>query len=190
MIAIVNLDQEKSNQIKNILDELGIENSISLNESVLLKSKGIILPNVGVIEKAVKLLHLKNLFSALKMCNKPILGLGNGAVLMCDSLIEGNTSCLGYFPLFPEKKENIIESGYVCTKERTSKIFIDKDEISFSNYGSDYMLNGNEFSSFIFCCNKNILSGIIEKNNHIGVLFEIFNSEIERDLFTSFEKLC
>ncbi len=83
MIYIINYDKKEAEKIKEILIEDSVEFNMGNNEVDALKSDKIILPDTKTPQKALKKLHLFNLFSALRICEKPILGIGGGFALMC-----------------------------------------------------------------------------------------------------------
>ncbi len=98
MIAIVDYGERPAYLLYQ-LEKLGIDQKFTSVESEILAADRIILPDCKDLKRAVKRLHLLNLFSMLRMVNKPVLGIGNGFALMCEG--TGVTSCegLGFFPL-------------------------------------------------------------------------------------------
>ena len=67
------------------LEKLGVDQKFTSVESEILAADRIILPDCSDIKKALKRLHLLNLFSMLKMIQKPVLGIANGFSLMCEN---------------------------------------------------------------------------------------------------------
>ncbi len=98
MIAIVDYGERPAYLLYQ-LEKLGINQKFTSVESEILAADRIILPDCKDLKRAVKRLHLLNLFSMLRMVKKPVLGIGNGFALMCEG--TGVTSCegLGFFPL-------------------------------------------------------------------------------------------
>ena len=74
----------------------------------LLKSDKIILPGEGDMSFAVKQLHKNNLFTMLRVCKKPILGINTGMQVFADHLKEKNINGLGIFPGSIEKFDSEI----------------------------------------------------------------------------------
>jgi len=98
MVALIDYGIEKNRPLTNILSELWIDFKVTSSESEILLADKIILPNTGSISSAVKQLHLLNLFTMLRLCKKPMLGISNGMHLMSAYTKDGNLSCLGIFP--------------------------------------------------------------------------------------------
>ena len=98
MVALIDYGIEKNLPLTNILSELGIDFKVTSNESEILYSDKVILPNTDSISSAVKQLHLLNLFTMLRLCNKPMLGISVGMHLMSAYTKDGNLACLGIFP--------------------------------------------------------------------------------------------
>lgn len=98
MIAIVDYGERPAYLLYQ-LEKLGIEQKFTSVESEILAADRIILPDCKDLKRAVRRLHLLNLFSMLRMIKKPVLGIGNGFALMCEG--TGFTSCegLGFFPV-------------------------------------------------------------------------------------------
>lgn len=94
MITIVNYGIGNLGSIKNMLDRLGFESSISSKASDIEKSDKIILPGVGHYEHGMYVLQSSSLFEILNdeviKNKKPILGICLAAQLMANHSEEGN----------------------------------------------------------------------------------------------------
>lgn len=75
MIVFVDDGIEKNHPLINLLSELKLDFEVTYSESEILHTDKVILPNTGSISSAVKQLHLLNLFTMLRLCNKPMLGI-------------------------------------------------------------------------------------------------------------------
>lgn len=75
MIAFVDDGIEKNHPLINLLSELKLDFEVTYSESEILHTDKVILQNTGSISSAVKQLHLLNLFTMLRLCNKPMLGI-------------------------------------------------------------------------------------------------------------------
>jgi len=98
MIAIVDYCMERDSPLINLLTKNKIDFKVTHSEAEILHSDKIILPHAKNISFVVKQLHLLNLFTMLRLCNKPILGISAGMHLMSSYTKEGNLTCLGFFP--------------------------------------------------------------------------------------------
>ena len=99
MITIIDYGKTNSNEIAESLEKLSVEFVISNKESDILKANKLILPDSKDISTSIKKLHLLNLFSILRIVEKPILGIGTGMHLMTKSFKDNNDACLGCFPV-------------------------------------------------------------------------------------------
>lgn len=98
MIVIVDYG-ERPEYLLYQLEKLGLPLKFTSVESEILAADRIILPDSKDLKRAVKRLHLLNLFSMLRMVKKPVLGIGNGFALMCEGTPVVNCEGLGFFPL-------------------------------------------------------------------------------------------
>jgi glutamine amidotransferase len=76
---------------------------LTYSESEILHARHVILPNTDSISSAIKQLHLLNLFTLLRLCNKPMLGISLGMNLMSAYTKDMDLSCLGIFRRTAEK---------------------------------------------------------------------------------------
>ncbi len=108
MITIIDNEMGNIQSVSNALNQLDIENILSRNPSVLLNSKGLILPGVGAFPMAMYNLKRNGLDKLLvELINKeiPILGI-----------------CLGMQLLFEESEEKELCRGLGVLKGKVKKI--------------------------------------------------------------------
>ena len=140
MITIINYGVGNLGSIKNMLDRLGFESSISSKVSDIKISDKIILPGVGHFEHGMNALQSSSLVEILNEevieNKKPILGICLGAQLMANHSEEGNKEGLGWFDAsvvkfnFNDRFLKIPHMGwnYVDFKKDTSLISSDGDK--------------------------------------------------------------
>lgn len=175
MIAIIDYGIEENNPLINLLTELKIDYKITYSESEILRADRIILPHTGSISSAVKQLHLLNLFTVLRLCNKPMLGISLGMHLMSAFTKEGNLACLGIFRGTIEKfsgKENgdsiiTLRKILLIKESRLFKNILDEEELFFDN---SHYLPVEQYTSAV-AGHIPIFSAAIEKENFFGVQF-------------------
>lgn len=176
MIAVIKYIDENIESLSKSLDELSIDYKITCSESEILKSDKVIFPGFGIASKVISKLHLTNLFSFLRMCKKPLLGIGLGMQLMAELSTEGGkTPCLGIFPLDVEKFNNEnMKVPFIGLNEieviKESKLFKgigQKERFYFSN---SYYLPVNELTTSV-AENEIRFSASMEKGNYYGVQF-------------------
>ncbi len=174
MIAILNIDHNHSIELADSLKAMNCDFKITINETEILKSSKIIISFSGSISKAIRKIHLMNLFSALRMISdKPILGINCGFQIMCEYI--GNTACLGMIPEKIENTENITISEL---KQNFYEIIqIEKDPI-FEGINDNSEFYFDEVIDFpISLCTTSFLkdypyiSSSVRKNNFYGVQF-------------------
>jgi imidazole glycerol-phosphate synthase subunit HisH len=176
MIAVINYLNENIDLLVKCLGDMNKEYGITISESEIMRSDKVIFPGYGEASKAIGKLHLTNLFSFLRLCKKPMLGIGLGMQLMAELSREGgNIPCLGIFPIvaekFDEKEMKIPFTGFheiEITKQ--SGLFKDinkKENFYFSN---SYFLPLNELTTSV-AENKIKFSASIEKGNYYAVQF-------------------
>lgn len=176
MIAVINYINENIENLTYLLDELGKDYKITSSESDILKSDKVIFPGYGEASKAIGKLHMTNLFSFLRMCKKPMLGVCLGMQLMAELSKEGgNIPCLGIFPFvaekFDDKDMKIPFTGFSEVKIiKESKLFkgmIEKEAFYFSN---SYYLPVNNLTTSV-AENKVKFSASMEKENYYAIQF-------------------
>ena len=176
MIAVIKYIDENIESLPGSLDELGIDYKITSSESEILNSDKVIFPGFGIASKVISKLHMTNLFSFLKMCKKPLLGIGLGMQLMAELSTEGgNIPCLGIFPLEVEKFDNEnMKAPFKGLNEieviKESKLFKgigQKEKFYFSN---SYYLPVNELTTSV-AENKIRFSASMERGNYYGLQF-------------------
>jgi len=175
MVALIDYGIEKNLPLTNILSELGIDFKVTSNESEILYSDKVILPNTDSISSAVKQLHLLNLFTMLRLCNKPMLGISVGMHLMSAFTKDGNLACLG---IFPGTAERIDEEKKRESDSDLSEIILIKESKLFKNIQSEekfffdnlHYLPVDQFTSAV-AGQIPILSAVTEKDHYFGVQF-------------------
>ena len=174
MISVLDIDHQHSLELADSLKVITENFKITLDESEILKSSKIIISYSGNISKAIRKLHLMNLFSALRMTSdKPILGIDSGMHLMCENA-EG-LSCLGLIPGLTVKSVNLAEDEFSDNNFEIIKISDDfllkniDDGVKFY-FEKNYFLSKNIFSTSVLK-KKEELSASIRKDNFFGLQF-------------------
>ncbi len=97
MIILIEIGEKKIPEIADILSDFNQKFESTTNEAKILGSDKVILYGLGDTVKAIRNLHLMNLFTILRIIKKPILGIGIGMQLMGTYINNTNVSCLGIF---------------------------------------------------------------------------------------------
>lgn len=107
MIAIIDYGLNNTTQLAEALLSINTEFKITRNERDILDCEKVIINDSHNISKAIKKIHLFNLFSLLRMQKKPILGISLGMELLCNKTDSG-LACLGFIPInIKEKTKDI-----------------------------------------------------------------------------------
>lgn len=108
-VAIVKYNAGNVQSVIYALNRLGIEPIITDDENELRSADKVIFPGVGEASTAMNYLRKVGLDKVLPTLTQPFLGVCIGQQLMCKHSQEGNTTCLGIFPVevvkFPEGKD-------------------------------------------------------------------------------------
>ncbi len=174
MIAIIDYGINQTTELTKALTLIGTEFIVSHSEKDLLKCDKIIISDAENLSKAIKKIHLYNLFSFLRLLKKPILGISLGMDLLCSKSNDG-IACLG-----------IIESDVVndCINNQIESVpTMEKVEIPSENKLFENINSGEEFyflnnyhveitNSTIATVNgKEEFSAAVQKDNFYGVQF-------------------
>ncbi len=98
-VAIVKYNAGNVQSVIYALNRLGVEPILTDDEQELRAADKVIFPGVGEASTAMNYLKQANLDKVLPTLTQPFLGICIGQQLMCEHSEEGDTSCLGIFPL-------------------------------------------------------------------------------------------
>jgi glutamine amidotransferase len=175
MIAIIDYGAGNVASVSNAVGVLSQDYIITCNEIDILKSDKIIFPGVGEASFAVKQLHKLNLYTMLRVCKKPLLGICLGMQLMADYSKEGDVTGLGLFPGSAEKFDSKITKvphmGWNSIEiRRGSKLFNGIKSGEMFYYANSYYLPLNMYTTA--ATNHNIaFAASVESRNFYGVQF-------------------
>ena len=195
MIALIDYGVGNVASVSNALAELNQEFKITSNEVEICKADKIIFPGVGEASFAMRQLHLLNLFSALRMVKKPMLGICLGMQLMMDNSTEGNVACLGIFTgtvlKFDSTKTKVPHMGWNDIKKISeSKLFTGIKNGERFYFANSYYVPVNEFTTAI-TTNDIDFSASLEKGNFYGVQFHPEKSgDAGLKILKNFIELC
>ena len=94
MIGIIDYGINDTSELTEALTKLNINFIKTRNEKDIIHCNKIIISDASNLSKAVKRIHLFNLFSLLRFLKKPTLGISLGMDLLCNKSNDG-ISCLG-----------------------------------------------------------------------------------------------
>ncbi len=194
MIAIINYGAGNLQSVLNSFLDFTDDVIVSNNIEDLEKAEKIVLPGVGEASFAMNTLRTNKIDTFLKNAEKPVLGICLGMQLMCEYSEEGDTNCLGIFPIkvkkFDENKLKVPHMGWNTVNFiKFSKLFESIENTSYFYFANSYYIENNNYAtgltnySFDFC-------SAFEKNNFYGVQFHPEkSSEIGKQIIRNFIKL-
>ena len=100
MIAIVDYDAGNIRSVLNALGRVGASDYVlTASREQLRAASHVILPGVGEASTAMQALRDAGLADFIPTLTQPVLGICVGAQLMCAGSEEGDTRCMGIFPV-------------------------------------------------------------------------------------------
>ena len=98
-IAIVKYNAGNIYSVVNALRRLGVEPNLTDDPETLMKADKVVFPGQGEASSAMEYLRSRNLDRLIKDLTQPVLGICIGQQLLCSRSEEGDTECLGIFPM-------------------------------------------------------------------------------------------
>jgi glutamine amidotransferase len=113
-LAIVKYNAGNIQSVIYALNRLGIDPILTDNPEELASADKILFPGVGEAQSAMTYLRNAGLDKVLTNLHQPFLGICIGQQLMCKHSEEGDTECLGIFPIEVKKfpKEDKVGNLY------------------------------------------------------------------------------
>ena len=175
MVVLVDYGIDKTGPLAKFMSESKIDFKLTSSESDIIGAEKVILPNSGSLFSAVRQLHLLNLFTVLRLCKKPALGICLGMHLMSSYSKENNLACLGIFQGTVEKFD---DKYFDSTAASLNEVLLVKESKLFNNiHGDDkfffdhsHYLPVEQHTSAV-AGHIPIYSAVIEKDNFYGVQF-------------------
>ena len=175
MTTIVDYGNPNCGEVAEFLKKITSDFNVSNNEVDICQADKIIFPGTGNAKSAIRQLHLLNLFTVLRIVDKPMLGIGLGMQLMADYSIDGNLSCLGIFPGSTIKFD---EDSVEPVNEGMLPVHFKKDSVLFKEINNDekfyfkhsYYIPQNELTTSTSMHDSKFTSSMEDKNCY-GVQF-------------------
>ncbi|WP_313376380.1 imidazole glycerol phosphate synthase subunit HisH [Chishuiella sp.] len=173
MIAIIKYNAGNTKSVLNAVTRLGYEAEITDDFEKIKNAEKVIFPGVGHAASAMKYLKERGLDQLIKNLKQPTLGICLGQQLMCEFSEEGNTECIGIFPvqvkLFPPI-EIVPQMGWNNIYELKNSLLKNINDNSDIYYVHSYYC---ELSEFTIAKTDYILeySAALQKDNFYATQF-------------------
>lgn len=137
MIAVVKYNAGNIRSVLNALNRLGVEPVLTDDVEALRNAERVLFPGQGEAATAMAYLRERGLDRVICSLRQPVLGICIGQQLMCSHSEEGNTDCLGIFPMEvvrfqPQRhEEKVPQMGWNSIHNLKTRLFDGVDEGSF-----------------------------------------------------------
>lgn len=190
MILVLNYNKDNSPDIDNILDEIGLDYNYSNSETKIIGAEKIILPQPDNFSASFRKMSMMNLFSVLRIVNKPILGINEAVRLMCNQVGDQFKCGLGLFKIDREQ----LYSSNETNLERGNLRFNGESKLLPNGFnGSEVIFDPNrqstvcDYSKAILTIDQKNFSLSLENNNYFGVELIIDqNRNLAKEIITNF----
>ena len=98
-VSIVKYNAGNIFSVINAVKRLGIEPLLTDDREELMSSDKVIFPGQGEASNAMAYLKERNLDQVIRDLRQPVLGICIGQQLLCSHSEEGDTECIGVFPM-------------------------------------------------------------------------------------------
>ena len=150
-VAIVKYNAGNVFSVINAVKRLGIEPILTDDAELLAKADRVIFPGQGEASHAMKYLREHGLDKVICGLRQPVLGICIGQQLLCRHSEEGDTDCLGIFPMdvkrfVPARREDKVpQMGWNSLSfPENEKLEIRNEKLEIDNSGIDLFKGVNE----------------------------------------------
>ena len=174
MIGIIDYGINDTSDLAKVLTQLNIDFIKTRNEKDIIHCDKIIISDAPNLSKAVKRIHLFNLFSLIRFLKKPTLGISLGMDLLCNKSNDG-ISCLGLIEsdvINDTLTEAVINIPGMKEIEitRENNLFLDIQNGTQFYFTNNYHIDITD-STIAVTSGENQYSAAIQKDNFYGVQF-------------------
>lgn len=151
-VAIVKYNAGNIYSVVNSLRRLGVEPVLTDSPEELMSAERILFPGQGEASNAMTYLREHKLDEVIRSLKQPVLGICIGQQLLCQHSEEGDTDCIGVFPLDvkrfnPEKHEDKVpQMGWNSIYDLKSPLFKNIKENDFIYNVHSFYVPQSEFT--------------------------------------------
>ena len=148
-IAIIDYGAGNVKSVQFALERLGYSGFLTSDARKIQSAEKVIFPGVGEAKTAMAALKEQGLDKIIPLLTQPVLGICLGMQLMCEKSEEGNTNCMGIFPLesrlFPEPLK-IPHVGWNQIELLKTNLFKAVDEKAYTYFVHSYYVPLSDFT--------------------------------------------
>ena len=128
-VSIVKYNAGNIFSVINAVKRLGIEPLWTDDAEELMSSDRVIFPGQGEAHNAMEYLRERNLDNVIRDLKQPVLGICIGQQLLCKHSEEGDTDCIGIFPMEVKRfvpnchEDKIPQMGWNSLKDLKTPLF-------------------------------------------------------------------
>lgn len=148
-VSIVKYNAGNIFSVINAVKRLGIEPLWTDNPEELITSDRVIFPGQGEASNAMEYLQQHNLDKVIKDLKQPVLGICIGQQLLCKHSEEGDTDCLGIFPIQVKKFKPVLHEQKVPQMGWNSLHFI-TENCGSTQSGISPLFKGLKENDFVY----------------------------------------
>jgi len=178
-VVIIKYNAGNVQSVLFALERMGVKGILSDNPQEIISADKVIFPGVGEASSAMQYLKEKKLNKAIINLKQPVLGICLGMQLLCKHSEEGNTACMGIFPLQvkkftpdlkAEEKYKVPQIGWNNISSLRGKLFEGVKENEYVYFVHGYYA---EQGNYTIAKTNYILeySSALQKNNFYGAQF-------------------
>lgn len=151
-VAIVKYNAGNIYSVVNALRRLGVEPMLTDKAEELMSAERVIFPGQGEASNAMAYLRERRLDEVIRSLKQPVLGICIGQQLLCQHSEEGDTDCIGVFPLDvkrfnPERHEDKVpQMGWNSIHDLKSPLFKGINENDFIYNVHSFYVPQSEFT--------------------------------------------
>lgn len=170
MIAVINYGQEKPVLLLEALSILNIDYIFTENEIEITRADKVIFHSDDSPETLIRKLHFENLFSLLRICQKPMLVIGIGFSICGEKIINLKQVGLGLVHREVSILEKELSGSFSIEVTQDNKIFNNIKEFKFSFNSRLFLPQDNNTIAVISIDNVKY-SAAMQKGNLTGIQF-------------------
>ena len=152
-VAIIKYNAGNIRSVDYALRRLGVEPTITADETALRSADKVIFPGVGEAETTMSYLRQHGLDRLICSLRQPVLGICLGMQLMCSHSEEGDVDCLGIFPaevkhfVARRHEDKVPHMGWNTITDVRSRLFEGFTEPEYVYFVHSFYVPLNEFTA-------------------------------------------